>query len=118
MHEGSLVKSLLRQVQDLAAAQGGGAVGEIRIEVGLLAGVEPLLLQEAFRRERAGTVAGDAALFIDAVGLTCHCRGCQLNYTTDVLQFVCPACGARHVDVVAGDCVVLHSFTLKQPAKA
>lgn len=114
MHEGSLVSALLRQVQELAAAEGGGNVAEIRIEVGPLAGVEPLLLHESFRRLRAGTVAASAALIIDTVSLTCRCRDCQLTYRTEVLRFDCPTCGERHVDILAGDAVALHSFTLTQ----
>ena len=117
MHEGSLIASLLRQVADLATLQGASAVTEIRIEVGPLAAVEPSLLQTACERLRAGTIADHAALMIDTIDLTCRCRSCQLRYTTEVVSFVCPACGDRHVDVVAGDSVVLHSCTLQQSAE-
>lgn len=118
MHEASLVTSLLRQVDELVVGNGGGQVAEIRIEVGLLAGVESVLLSEVFRRLRVGTVAADAELIVDAVGLTCRCRACQLGYVIDELRFVCPTCGGGDVDVTAGDTVVLHSFTLAQPAEA
>lgn len=118
MHEASLVASLLRQVDDLVATHGGGRVTEVRVEAGLLAGVEPLLLCEAFQRLRAGTLAADAELVVDAVGLTCRCRACQLEYVTDELRFVCPTCGGVNIDLTAGDAVVLHSFTLAQPAEA
>jgi hydrogenase nickel incorporation protein HypA/HybF len=118
MHEGSLVGSLLRQVAQLAAEHRAQAVREIRIEVGPLSGVEPVLLREAFDRLRVGTVAAGAALVIDAVGLTCHCRNCQLNFTAEEVRFVCPVCGDRRVDVVAGDRVLLVSCTLEQPEEA
>lgn len=112
MHEASLVGSLLRQVADLAAIQGSGRVSEVRLEVGLLAGVEPRLLVEAFGRLRVGTIAESAELIVDPVGLTCRCRDCQLEYTAEELQFVCPRCQRRDVDVVGGDAVTLVSFTL------
>ena len=60
MHEASLVASLLRQVDELAAQNGGGRVDQVRIEVGPLAGVEPLLMREAFERLRVGTSATEA----------------------------------------------------------
>lgn len=112
MHESSLVTSLLRQVEKLAQAQGGGRISEVRLEIGPLAGIEPLLLSETFRRLRNGTMVAEAELVIDPVGLTCHCRGCQLDYASNELQFVCPTCGGREVDVIGGDAVTLISITV------
>ena len=118
MHEASLVKSLLKQLGELVAQHGGGRVREIRIEVGLLAGIEPLLFREAFQRERVGTLAVDAELVIDPVGLTCHCQDCHLDYVTDKLEFICPACGGDHIEILDGDSVIIHSFTLAPAIEA
>lgn len=118
MHEASLIASLLRQVDELAVQNGGGRVDQVRIEVGPLAGVEPLLVREAFERLRVGTSATEAELVIDAVGLNCRCRRCRRDYVTDALRFDCPICGCGDVDVLSGDRVVLHSFTLAQSVEA
>ena len=112
MHEASLVKSLLQQLSELVAQHGGGRVSGIHVEVGILAGIEPLLFSEAFQHERRGTVADEAELVINPVGLTCHCQGCQLDFMTDELQFTCPACGDNQIEITGGDAVILHSFTL------
>lgn len=117
MHEASLVAALLRQVDELASQHGGDRVTAVRVEIGPLAGVEPLLFDEAFRRLRIGTVAADAELIVDAVGLSCRCRDCSAEYATDELSFTCPSCGGRRVDVTSGDAVVLHSVSLTQPAE-
>lgn len=117
MHEASLVASLLRQLEELVVQSGGGRIDEVRVEVGPLAGVEPLLLREAFHRLKAGTSATDAEFVIDSVGLTCRCPSCRRDYVTDELRFDCPICGCGEVDVTAGDGVVLHSFTLSQSAE-
>ena len=117
MHEASLIASLLRQVDELAA-QSGGRVDRVLIEVGPLAGVEPLLMREAFERQRVGTSATEAELVIDTVGLTCRCRRCRRDYITEALRFDCPLCGCDDVDVVSGDRVVLHSLTLAQSVEA
>lgn len=115
MHEASLVASLLNQIDELVVQNGGGRVTRIRVEVGPLAGVETPLLVEAFRRLRNGASVSDAELVIDAVPLTCSCRRCRLEYQSDDLQFVCPACGCNAVDVTSGDSIMLHSLTLSQP---
>ncbi|MCE9607022.1 MAG: hydrogenase maturation nickel metallochaperone HypA [Planctomycetia bacterium] len=114
MHEASLVSSLLRQVDDLAVANGGGRVAEIRIEVGPLSGVEPLLLREAFHRLRPNTYSGTAELVVEFVKLTYRCRSCGRRHVTDELRFACEDCGGGDVEILAGDTVVLQSISLEQ----
>lgn len=113
MHESSLAASLLRQVNDRAAENGGGRVVAIELEVGPLAGVEPTLLHEAFLRLRVGTLASDAVLHIDAVPLVGRCRACGGAFRTDAPNFACLACGERRIEIVSGDSVVFRSFTLE-----
>lgn len=112
MHESSLIASLLKQIAQLVANLAVEDVEEIRLQVGPLAGVEPLLLREAFLRLREGTVAGRAELVIDAVGLTWQCRECQQPFTTDEIRTCCPDCGAI-ADVIAGDAIVLESVKIR-----
>ena len=48
MHERSLVRSLLAQVQALAAEHPADRVAAIRVRIGEFSGVEPELLQSAY----------------------------------------------------------------------
>ncbi len=112
MHEASLIAALLSQVHDLAAKHESCRIVEVRVEVGPLAGVEPVLLHEAFERLKPGTSAATAELSIDAVGLRCQCRECRQEYETPSCEFVCPHCRATRVDIVSGDAVMLESITL------
>ncbi len=118
MHEASLIVSLLKQVDELVTTHGGGRVRAVRVEVGPLAGVEPVLLNEAFLRLRASSSAAEAELIVDAVALTSRCRACQLEYQSDELRFVCPTCGGMNTELTGGDSFILHSFTLVQSEKA
>lgn len=114
MHESSLVTSLLRQVDDLVVANGGGRVVELRIEVGPLSGIEPSLLTEAFHRLRPSSSSAAAELIVEIVELTYRCRCCGREQATAELRFICACCGGEDVDVVAGDSVVLQSIALEQ----
>lgn len=114
MHEASLVSALLRQVDDLVVGNGGGRIVEIRIEVGPLSGVEPLLLTEAFHRLRPGTSSAGAELIVEFVELMYRCRTCGGEQAAAELRFVCAGCGSDDVDVVSGDGVVLQSIELEQ----
>jgi len=118
MHEASLVAALLRQVAELVAQNGGGRVGEVRVAIGPLAGVEPPLFDEAFRRLRAGSAADSAALAVDLVPLSARCRDCRAEYRSPELTFTCPECGGGDVDVTGGDAVILESITIADSAAA
>ena len=62
MHEHSLVHALLEQVERLAGEQGAGEVEEVRVQLGPLSGVEPLLVKTAFEMLAPATIAGQALL--------------------------------------------------------
>lgn len=117
MHEASLIGSLLRQVDEIALRNGGGRVTEIRVEVGLLSGVDAVLMSEAFYRLRAATSAEHAGMIVDCVGLTYRCRSCGRRTETEELQFVCADCGGCDVEVESGDSVVLQTIALEQSAQ-
>ena len=71
MHEQSLIKSLLTQVEQICRQHDSERVTEVRIEVGPLTGVEPLLLLSAFDLLTPQSVAAGARLVIDKVPFAC-----------------------------------------------
>ena len=110
MHEVSLVRSLLEQVDRIVTLQGGRAAVEVRVEIGPLSGVEPLLVKEAFAQ-----LAGDATLIIDEVPLSARCQSCHTEFEVESFRFVCPQCGSRETSVVRGDAFRLMSVTVDVP---
>lgn len=107
MHEVSLVRSLLEQVDRIVTEQGGRAAVEVRVEIGPLSGVEPLLVKEAF-----ALLAGDTTLIIDEVPLTARCQSCNAEFEIKNFRFVCPHCDGRETSVVRGDAFRLMSVTV------
>ncbi len=69
MHERSLVRSLLKQVQQLCTEHAASEVAEIEVEIGPLSGVEPLLVREAFDMLSKDSVGGAAQLMIREIPL-------------------------------------------------
>lgn len=110
MHEFSLVRSLLEQVDRIVIEQGGRAAVEVRVEIGPLSGVEPLLVKEAFTQ-----LAGKTTLIVDEVALAARCDSCQVEFELDTFRFVCPRCGNRETSVVRGDAFRLMSVTVDVP---
>ncbi len=110
MHEFSLVRSLLEQVDRIVVEQGGHAAVEVRVEIGPLSGVEPLLVKEAFTQ-----LAGKTTLIVDEVSLAARCDSCHVEFELDAFHFVCPHCGNRETRVVRGDAFRLMSVTVDVP---
>ncbi|MFO0808364.1 MAG: hydrogenase maturation nickel metallochaperone HypA [Gemmataceae bacterium] len=65
MHEMSLLRGLLAQIDELARKNGAGRVCVVRLKLGPLAHIEPDHLREHFVEAARGTVAEDAHLDIE-----------------------------------------------------
>jgi hydrogenase nickel incorporation protein HypA/HybF len=116
MHEMSLIRSLLAQVRELVKEHGGGIVRGIRVQVGPLSGVEPLLLASAWTHLRGAAALGEATLDVEQVPLEAVCRTCDNVFQPVRFCFRCPTCRGTETDVVRGDGVVLHSIVLDDAA--
>jgi len=112
MHETALVAHLLRRVVQEARAAGAARVAAVRLRVGEFAGVEPSLLEEAFRRQSPGTSAEEARLEIVAVPLEALCDSCGHRFRVEQFRFQCPACGGCRTRVVAGEELDLESLSI------
>lgn len=113
MHEESLIRSLLRQVEELAQQHHAIAVEDIEVEVGPLSGVEPLLLQDAFERLRAESLWPRAELSVQQVGLDIRCRNCETESQLQDFRFVCHECGSTSLQIVRGDAFRLLNVRLQ-----
>ncbi len=112
MHERSLIRNLLRQVEQIVVEQGGGQVAEIRVQVGDLSGVEPLLFQTAFDDMAPAVFSSDCQLVLSLVPVTAVCDECDHQFVIVDFQFHCPECQAKAVQVIQGDEVTLFSVTI------
>lgn len=112
MHEMNIMRRLLDQVTELQRANGGGAVREIRVQVGPLSGVEAELMLSAFALLSGPAQLESATLAIDEVPLLVHCRACSSDFTPVKFHFSCPACGATNTVITQGEAIVLECITL------
>lgn len=113
MHEMSLVKSLLAQVQSIVTNNGAESANEVLIEIGPLSGVETELVQSAFAQATQAENV-EMKLLIDNVPLMVRCRECQHESRLDDFVFRCLACHSGCVQVIRGDEVRLVSVTLNE----
>ncbi len=65
MHEQSLLRGLMRQIDRVARTENATRVEEVRLRLGALAHISADHLREHFERAACGTVAEGARLVID-----------------------------------------------------
>lgn len=113
MHEQSLVRNLLKQVDEIRRQHDARCVTEVQVELGPLSGVEPLLLASAFELLKSDTSAASAMLVIDEVRLLAACEPCNNQFEISDFVFRCPTCEGN-VKVIRGDEFCLVSISVPE----
>lgn len=111
MHEMSLARSLMNQLEALCRQERAQRITAIRLRVGEFSGVEPDLLQEACQRLSEGTCLDNAEVKLDIVSLAARCQMCGDSFRVEDFVFECPRCDSRRVTVTAGEELQLESVT-------
>jgi len=109
MHETSIVRRLIAMVADQADRSGEGRVSVVRVEVGALSGVEPMLVQLAYDQLVPGSRLDGSRLEMELVPLRARCENCGV-FEVPQFRFACPKCGHPKTVVVSGEEFRLVSF--------
>lgn len=118
MHELSVCQGLLDQVESIADQHNAQTVNRITLRIGVLSGVEPDLLQQAFSLARAGGVAAQATLVIEALPVKVSCQHCGRESEAKPNRLLCAYCGDFHTRLISGDELLLASVEMDIPSPA
>jgi hydrogenase nickel incorporation protein HypA/HybF len=102
MHERSLVRALLEQVRETAAARELPPVREVVLAVGEFCGVDAELIELAFGEMAPAVLGSDVFLELRRTLLTAECRSCGHGFVVERFRFVCPLCSGD-VTVTGGE---------------
>jgi hydrogenase nickel incorporation protein HypA/HybF len=114
MHERSLVKALLRQVEDVAAKHPGSHVLSIRVRIGEFSGVEPQFLASAYHDLITDTPFRGASLDLEQVPLAAVCDVCSNHFRIERFNFQCDNCGSLRLTIRGGEEMLLDSVTMEE----
>jgi hydrogenase nickel incorporation protein HypA/HybF len=103
MHELSLALEVLDTVQAAGRRDGFRRVGQLRLEVGALAGVEVDALRFALETIVPGTCLAQARILIDTPPGTAWCGACAREVAITHWLDTCPACSAPLTRQTGGD---------------
>ena len=112
MHELSICQGLIRNVERIAAENGASAVQRIVLSIGALAGVEPALLQNAFKVVQPNTVAAQAELEIRSGAVRIRCQECGNESDIAGYRLLCHYCESWQVEVITGTELLLLQLEL------
>jgi len=112
MHELSLIENVLDLALERAQQHGAERIETITLRIGSLAGVDPDALQFAFEVIKAGSIAEEAELVIEAVPAECFCAECEATFAAADGCCECPACGSISRDLRQGRELQLLSLQL------
>lgn len=103
MHELSICRSILRTLEEQAAAQHFSRVERVCLEIGPLAGVEVAALKFGFDVVMRGSLAAEAELEIVEPPAEAWCDACAATVSVTRRFDACGTCGAHPLQLTRGD---------------
>ncbi len=113
MHEFSIVQSLLNLIENYARENNASSVSKVVVQIGVLSGVEPHLLEIAFNTFKEGTIAEGAQLVMEIEKLKIRCADCGNESEKDELTALCPICGSLNTEITGGEDMFLKSLEME-----
>ncbi|MBC6995106.1 hydrogenase maturation nickel metallochaperone HypA [Neolewinella lacunae] len=116
MHEVSLVRSIAATLEEAFSAEELMRLTNIKLRVGLLSNVEPVLLQNAFGavQEGEGKFAG-VTLAVELLPILVECEICGHRSQIDNYKFACAHCSRPTSNVVQGNELLIHQVEFSDP---
>jgi hydrogenase nickel incorporation protein HypA/HybF len=103
VHELSIATAIIERADELARADGTGAVSKVTVRVGELAGVVPDALDFAFEVARDGTALAGARLVVEQIPAQAWCGPCAEEFAVGMPPFFwCPRCDQPSSDLRSG----------------
>ncbi len=103
MHELSIARAIVAEVESSALEEGIATIEEVRLKVGALCGVIGDSLNFCFELAADGTVVAGAKLAIERVPVLLWCGECERAVVPEnQLLFQCPECKALCADLLSG----------------
>lgn len=118
MHEVSLVRTIGATLESEFSAEELSRLTDIRLRIGLLSNVEPILLQNAFAAVQEGEGKfPDVRLHIELLPIRVRCEVCTQESEIENYKFACAHCGRPTGNVIQGNELLIHRAEFKEPIK-
>ncbi len=107
MHELAITQSILSIALEQAKAVSARKITGVSITIGELAGVVDECVEFYFEVLSKDTMAAGASLSFDRPPTTLRCRQCDITFSPENQEWVCPTCREWQIEIVSGrECYV------------
>ena len=109
MHELSLVQSIFQTLESELSEEELAKLEAVELNIGLLANVEPVLLNNAFKayQETRNAYLG-VKLKTNMIPITINCPSCNKKSTIKNYVFLCMHCGTPSNQILTGEELLIH----------
>jgi hydrogenase nickel incorporation protein HypA/HybF len=109
----SVIRSLVREVQDVAAEHPERRVLSFRVRVGERSGIAPEMLTRAYLNAVRHTPLCDSALIVEQVAPEATCEQCGNRFPLPQAVSQCNRCGSLRLALRGGDELSLDSVLME-----
>ncbi len=107
MHELSITQNILSIALEQAEAVKATKITKINLTIGELSGVADECVQFYFGLLSKDTIAVAASLSFERPPVKLRCRDCATTFSPNDLDWACPNCRERKIEIVSGrECYV------------
>jgi hydrogenase nickel incorporation protein HypA/HybF len=112
MHEQSIVSYLLKTALEDAKKDNAQRIVGIKLVVGELTGVEKDAVNFYFGFMAKGTIAEGAVIEYTFTKPQLRCRDCDIIFPRSGLEFNCPQCNKKAIELVGGRELYIESMEI------
>lgn len=102
MHELSITQNVLSLALEEAKANKASKITKINLTIGKLSGIVDECVKFYFELLSKDTIAAEAQLSFQQPEAMMRCRKCNITFSPEELNWVCPNCGEQQVEIVSG----------------
>ncbi len=113
MHEYSIVQSLIESCEDHAKQNDATKVTKVVVKIGVMSGVEPHLLNEAFNLFKEDSICDGCEFVMNIQKVKIECRECNKVSELQKNEYLCPHCKSVEIKIIDGEDMFLMQLELE-----
>ena len=113
MHEYSIVQSLIESCEEHVKSNNASKVTKVAVKIGVMSGVEPYLLKEAFELFKKETICDGCEFVMNIQKVKIECSDCHTTSELEKNEYCCPDCKSVEINVIDGEDMFLMQLELE-----
>ena len=113
MHEYSIVQSLIESCEEHAKTNSAKKVTKVIVKIGVMSGVEPHLLKEAFEIFKEDTICDRCEFIMNIQKVEIECLACGNTQELEKNEYLCPICQSSEIKIIDGEDMFLMQLELE-----